>query len=120
MPATPLAARCFHRTRAGTASRKRSQHHAWSSSLATTPTRYWQLPQDLGVKGAPLRNAELRGQRQKMSTLHIAGHVLGRPTVSVVVPTYNEAENVPVLVRRIIQVMPDAEIVVVDDGSPDG
>jgi glycosyltransferase involved in cell wall biosynthesis len=44
----------------------------------------------------------------------------GRPRVSVVVPTYNEVDNVPILVRRIAGVMPDAEIVVVDDASPDG
>jgi dolichol-phosphate mannosyltransferase len=42
------------------------------------------------------------------------------PRVSVVVPTYNEAENVPVLVPRILEAMPDAEVVVVDDASPDG
>jgi len=40
--------------------------------------------------------------------------------VSVIVPTYNEVENVSVLVQRILTVMPDAEIIVVDDASPDG
>jgi dolichol-phosphate mannosyltransferase len=44
--------------------------------------------------------------------------------VSVVVPTYNEAENVPVIVPRICEVLEKAgirgEIIVVDDGSPDG
>jgi len=40
--------------------------------------------------------------------------------VSVIVPTYNEAENMPALVPRILEAMPDVEIVVVDDGSPDG
>ncbi len=40
--------------------------------------------------------------------------------VSVVVPTYNEAANLLVLVRRILEAVPAAEIVVVDDGSPDG
>ncbi len=42
------------------------------------------------------------------------------PRASVVVPTYNEVENIPALVRRIATAMPDAEIVVVDDASPDG
>jgi dolichol-phosphate mannosyltransferase len=38
----------------------------------------------------------------------------------VVVPTYNERENLPKLVERLF-VLPDAvEILVVDDGSPDG
>jgi dolichol-phosphate mannosyltransferase len=38
----------------------------------------------------------------------------------VVVPTYNERENLPKLVKRLFA-LPDAvEILVVDDGSPDG
>jgi dolichol-phosphate mannosyltransferase len=36
------------------------------------------------------------------------------------VPTYNEALNLPHLVPRIRAVQPDAQILVVDDGSPDG
>ena len=38
----------------------------------------------------------------------------------VVVPTYNEALNLPHLVPRLLAVAPDADILVVDDGSPDG
>jgi dolichol-phosphate mannosyltransferase len=45
----------------------------------------------------------------------------GRGTgVTVVVPTYSEAQNLPELVRRIGSCLPDVEIVVVDDESPDG
>ncbi len=39
---------------------------------------------------------------------------------TVIVPTYNESDNLPVLVKRIRDAMPDAEILVVDDHSPDG
>jgi len=39
---------------------------------------------------------------------------------SVIVPTYNEAENIEGLVRRVCAAMPDAEILVIDDDSPDG
>lgn len=39
---------------------------------------------------------------------------------TVVVPTYNESENLPVLVERICASQPGAEIVVVDDASKDG
>jgi dolichol-phosphate mannosyltransferase len=46
--------------------------------------------------------------------------VAGPRRVSVIVPTYNEAENISVLLRRILQAIPEAEIIVVDDGSPDG
>jgi len=37
-----------------------------------------------------------------------------------VVPTYNEAENLPLLVPRILSQRPDLEVLVVDDDSPDG
>ena len=40
--------------------------------------------------------------------------------VVVVVPTYNEVENIDPLCRRVRSAVPDAEILVVDDGSPDG
>lgn len=40
--------------------------------------------------------------------------------VTVVVPTYNEADNIDTLIRAVRQVAPDANILVIDDGSPDG
>ncbi|MEX1077552.1 MAG: polyprenol monophosphomannose synthase [Homoserinimonas sp.] len=38
----------------------------------------------------------------------------------VIVPTYNEAECLPAIVGRLRQEAPDADILVVDDNSPDG
>lgn len=38
----------------------------------------------------------------------------------IVVPTYNESENIRNLIPSILQVRPDVEILVVDDNSPDG
>ena len=40
--------------------------------------------------------------------------------VLVVLPTYNEAENIDRVLRRIRAAMPEAGVLVVDDGSPDG
>ena len=40
--------------------------------------------------------------------------------VLVVVPTYNEAENVETILRRLTASVPTAHALVVDDGSPDG
>lgn len=40
--------------------------------------------------------------------------------VVVVVPTYNEIENLPLLVPRVLAQDPRIEILVVDDDSPDG
>ena len=38
----------------------------------------------------------------------------------VVIPTYNESENVSLLIPQIHEVVPDTDILVVDDNSPDG
>ncbi|MET0324735.1 MAG: polyprenol monophosphomannose synthase [Ilumatobacteraceae bacterium] len=38
----------------------------------------------------------------------------------VVLPTYNEAENVAGLLAAVRDVLPDADVLVVDDNSPDG
>ena len=38
----------------------------------------------------------------------------------VVIPTYNEAENLPLIVPKILEQDPRLEVLVVDDGSPDG
>jgi dolichol-phosphate mannosyltransferase len=38
----------------------------------------------------------------------------------VVLPTYEEAENLPGIAAAILQILPNATLLVVDDGSPDG
>jgi dolichol-phosphate mannosyltransferase len=38
----------------------------------------------------------------------------------IVVPTYDEAENIETLLRRVLECVPDAQVLVVDDNSPDG
>lgn len=40
--------------------------------------------------------------------------------VVVIIPTYNEAENLPVILDRLLAAVPQAHALVVDDGSPDG
>jgi dolichol-phosphate mannosyltransferase len=42
------------------------------------------------------------------------------PTVWVIVPTYNEADNVRPITAGILEALPAATVLVVDDGSPDG
>ena len=44
----------------------------------------------------------------------------GMPRAVVVIPTYNEADNVVRLVPEVLQHLPDAEVLIVDDDSPDG
>ncbi len=38
----------------------------------------------------------------------------------VIIPTYNEAENIERILHRIAESLPEAGVLVVDDGSPDG
>jgi dolichol-phosphate mannosyltransferase len=38
----------------------------------------------------------------------------------VIIPTYNEAENIERILRRVSESLPEAGVLVVDDGSPDG
>jgi dolichol-phosphate mannosyltransferase len=42
------------------------------------------------------------------------------PSTVVIIPTYNERENVGPIVARVRASVPEAEILIVDDASPDG
>lgn len=53
-----------------------------------------------------------------MTETRAARPPLGR--VLVVIPTYDEAENLPRIVARVRAAVPDADILVADDNSPDG
>ncbi len=53
----------------------------------------------------------------------------GRPTDAesrpsqrslVIIPTFNERENLPLILGRVREARPDADVLIVDDGSPDG
>lgn len=41
-------------------------------------------------------------------------------TALVIIPTYNEAENIKSIVGRVREAVPDAHVLVADDNSPDG
>lgn len=52
-----------------------------------------------------------------------ASHMPGaRPSQSVlaIIPTFNELENLPVIHRRLKDACPDVQVLIIDDGSPDG
>lgn len=38
----------------------------------------------------------------------------------IIIPTYNEKENLPLLVEEVLKTVPQVEILVADDNSPDG
>jgi dolichol-phosphate mannosyltransferase len=48
------------------------------------------------------------------------GHEQPTGRVAVIMPTYNERANIESTAARIRQAVPDADLVVVDDNSPDG
>lgn len=43
-----------------------------------------------------------------------------RESTLIIVPTYNERENVSALVRSLLEIVPGADVMLVDDNSPDG
>lgn len=49
-----------------------------------------------------------------------AGSDPGLGRVLVIIPTYQERENLPVILDRLLTSVPDVNVLVVDDGSPDG
>jgi dolichol-phosphate mannosyltransferase len=48
------------------------------------------------------------------------GEAMRDPRISIVLATYNERENIRDTIRGILQSLPDSEVIVVDDDSPDG
>ena len=60
-------------------------------------------PRKAEAKKAPRKSPELPSRR----TL-------------VIIPTYNESENLPLIMGRVRKSQPEVHVLVVDDGSPDG
>jgi len=65
--------------------------------------------------------------RQKKTAELLADHAApSRPQQShslnalIIIPTYNEYENLPLLLKDIFAFAPDTDVLVVDDNSPDG
>ena len=72
--------------------------------------------------GSPAQAAALRRQtgegRQKLTGKDATRTPVGR--VAVIMPTYNERENLEAMAGRVRAAVPDADLLVVDDNSPDG
>ena len=66
--------------------------------------------------GATARNGRDGAQPARPAAV-LSSHAV---RILVVVPTYNEAANIEALLRAVHAALPDAGILVVDDGSPDG
>ena len=55
-----------------------------------------------------------------MSTESSANSFADLGRVLVIIPTYNEAENVKVITKRLRTAVPEAHVLIADDNSPDG
>lgn len=71
------------------------------------------------VKGAAKGAAGKAAKKAAPKTPTDAAQRPSRRTL-VIIPTYNELENLPLIVGRVTKAQPDVHILVVDDGSPDG
>lgn len=43
-----------------------------------------------------------------------------KPRIVVLIPTYNEIDNLPIIVSRLHAAVPDVDVLIIDDDSPDG
>src|SRR6186997_2423117 len=59
----------------------------------------------------PTAQPEMEGETSRLGAL---GSIL------VIIPTYNESENITRIVSRTRKAVPDAHILIADDNSPDG
>jgi dolichol-phosphate mannosyltransferase len=65
-------------------------------------------------------NSTDRGSDHAVSADSTAAGAVSAWPVVVIIPTYNELENLEDIVSRTRRAVPDADILVVDDNSPDG
>jgi dolichol-phosphate mannosyltransferase len=54
------------------------------------------------------------------TTLHLTGNMTDSPRVLITLCTYNERKNLEQLIPEILQLVPAADVLVIDDNSPDG
>lgn len=46
--------------------------------------------------------------------------MMSKEKISIILPTYNERENLPIIVWLLFKYLTDFEIIIIEDGSPDG
>jgi len=71
------------------------------------------------VPGAPTRHAQRR-EYVTSSPGGRAGSAGPAGPVAVIIPTYNERDNIEIITSRVRGAVPDADLLIVDDNSPDG
>lgn len=84
----------------------REQRERRSSEAVVSPTSGNEQPSGEKPDGAASDDATVVGPRGERAL--------------VVIPTFNERENLPVIVERLQQALPGIHVLIVDDSSPDG
>ena len=84
-----------------------------AARLASTLTRTGDI---VPGRHACRRHSEMHDERRQEAERER----LDPGRVVMVVPTYNEADNLAWIVGRLRAAVPDVDVLVVDDGSPDG
>jgi len=68
----------------------------------------------------PPRKPRKAAARKAAAKSGESGSRLPSARTLVIIPTYNELENLPLILGRVHKARPDVDVLVVDDGSPDG
>lgn len=63
---------------------------------------------------------ELRHHSLYFTTLFLANLGVRMAKMLVIVPTYNERENIEALIRKVMEELPAGDVLIVEDNSPDG
>ena len=121
----PAPRRCSSR-RSGSA--RRAHPGGPASGVVAGPARRWSsLGLHTALRAGPLSSsptgadrtvATLRSRQRRAREHPVSVDGLGR--VVMVIPTYNEAENLAWIVGRLRRAQPGVDVLVVDDNSPDG
>jgi dolichol-phosphate mannosyltransferase len=82
-----------------------------------------QEPASASADSDPAGSADAAGSAEVAGSADAAGertgpHVTGR--LLVIIPTYDEVVNLPLIVGRLRAAVPEADVLVADDNSPDG
>jgi dolichol-phosphate mannosyltransferase len=85
------------------------------------PTASERVPLPSGEPGCPHAGGrEAQGEVRSPSQGEVRLPSTSHPKTIVVLPTYNEAENLPRMAEALLALDPPVDVLVVDDASPDG
>ena len=79
-----------------------------------TVTAHSNQPPGENIVVGPMPITKTNGGKISKSLKHLSMKTL------IIIPTYNELENLPLLLKQIFSFAPETDVLIVDDNSPDG